>query len=92
LKPQFSAPAAASPTSSISRIADAEAVLVGHPDIGDAHRIETHQPGCDRVDGHLVRGGQQDVFADRLHDPRPRAVPDRRSVHNAEQSGVDFFL
>ena len=42
--------------------------------------------------GDLIGPGQEDVFPDGLHDPRPRAVPGRRPVHDAEQSRVDFLL
>ena len=61
-------------------------------DKADAERIEPLQLGRDRVDRHLVSGGQQDVFLVPAHGAWAGAVAGKCSVHHSEDARVNLLL
>src|SRR5665647_27126 len=76
----------------LANVADAEAKVVGHPDVGDAQRIEAHDPGRYGVDGHRIARSEEDILDAWRHGPRTSPVPADGPVHDTKKTRVDFLL
>ena len=92
LKPKLTAGDVLAHDLDVLRVADAQAALVAHADVGDLHRVEAHQLGGDGVDRHLVAAGEDIIGDARLHRARAGAVAGHRAVHDGEHAGVELLL
>ena len=61
-------------------------------DESQTHRIEALEFGAHGVDGDLVARGKNQILDVRNHGAGAGAVAHDRSVHDREDSGMNFFL
>ena len=65
---------------------------MGDADFGYGHGVEAHEFCGDGVDGHLVGGGEDDVFVVDAHGAGAGAIAGEGAVHDGEETAVDFAL
>ncbi len=74
----------------LGRITDAQVEFVRPADEADIHRVEALQLGRDRVNRHLVGGGEQDVLLVPAHGAWTGPITGEGAVHDGEQAGMDL--